>query len=371
MDNSLITYKKMVENMIEEMIRFSDALNYHVIKAPREAMENAVRIGFPSDIAERYMNNYFSRNESDVNDIIRYINSECIPYLSDVALYIGNAMNRDGSVNSEKLSGTTILSSSHIIERDEALAINNKEIEDRLGIKRSVPMTIEEADKQNANPNFVEEYIEDENGDFVDPITGVRYKKNSNYNPWTKDIYEPFSVNCATCATAYVLRLRGFDITAKGNVIGSGSLNDKISNADEYLDVWKNQDGTNVVPYYTDDWMKKNNINKMSIDDYRNYFEETCRAQGVYVVMISWKDDSNGHATILQRDANGILYYVEPQRYEKSKGEDGRRSLDDLLMTRNGKLKLSVNPKHGFGVLRVDDKLFNTKYTDLFDINKL
>ena len=106
----------------------------------------------------------------------------------------------------------------------------------------------------------------------------------------------------------------------------------------------------------------------MTTNDYRNYFDETCKGKGVYVVMVRYSDDSSGHATILQRDSDGVLYYIEPQRYEMSKGADGKRSLDDLLMRHDGSQKLSAKPSHGYGVLRVDDKLFNTDYADLFEI---
>ena len=188
------------------------------------------------------------------------------------------------------------------------------------------------------------------------------------YNPNDKKYYEQFKINCATCATAYALRLRGFDVKAKGNEKGSGSLNEKIANANEYLNVWKNLDGTKAEAIHTDDWMKKNGIKEMTTNDYRNYFDETCKEKGVYVVMVRYSDDSSGHATILQRDSDDVLYYIEPQRYEMSKGADGKRSLDDLLMRHDGSQKLSSKPSHGYGVLRVDDKLFNTDYADLFEI---
>lgn len=369
MDNSLATYKKKIEEMIEEIEKFSDALNHHVIIEPREALEDAVRAGFPSDIASNYLHHYYSRNESDAQDIMRYIKSDCIPYLSDVAFYVESAMNRGGAVSTNKSTGGASTSQQGK-SGSSAILKNYRDIENSLGIKRGIPMSIEEADKQNANPNLVDEYIEDAQGGFVDPITGVRYRKNPAYDSNEKSKYEPFTVNCATCATAYALRLRGFDVKAKGNVGGSGSLNEKISSADAYLDVWRNQDGSKVKLSHTDDWMKTNNIQEMTIDDYKAYFEDVCKEQGVYVVMVRWKDSSSGHATILQRDTDGILYYIEPQRYERSKGENGKRSLDDLLMTSTGKQKLSLSPTHGYGVLRVDNKIFNTEYSSLFETNK-
>lgn len=370
MDNSLTTYKRKVEEMIEELKRFTDLLNHHVIIQPKETIEDAVRNGFPEDIAMHYLHKYYSQNESDAQDIIRYINDEAEPYLNDVAFYIGSAMGRGKPLDTKDTSKRNP-STRHMQKESDVIEKNNREIEESLGIKKGVPMSISEADKQNANPYLIDEYIEDVQGGYVDTVTGVRYKKNPAYNPNDKQKYEPFSVNCATCATAYALRLRGFDVRAKGNVEGSGSLNEKISNAKEYLRVWLNQDGSDVSLSHTDEWMKKNLVEEMSIEDYRNYFEEECKEQGVYVVMVRWGESSTGHATILQRDRDGILYYIEPQRYESSRGEDGRRDLNDLLMTHSGKLKLSPHPYHGYGVLRVDNKLFNTAYSQLFETNKL
>ena len=77
---------------------------------------------------------------------------------------------------------------------------------------------------------------------------------------------------------------------------------------------------------------------------------------------------SNGaHATILQRDADGQLYYIEPQVYDSSKGTDGRRSIDDLVYNSNGELKLTPIPPSDKGAMRIDDKLFNIEYVDLFN----
>ncbi len=84
----------MVESMIVELERFSSSLNHHVIIEPRNTIDDAVRAGFPVDIAHHYLQYYYSKNESDAQDIIRYIDSKCIPYLRDVAFYIESAMNR-------------------------------------------------------------------------------------------------------------------------------------------------------------------------------------------------------------------------------------------------------------------------------------
>lgn len=244
-----------------------------------------------------------------------------------------------------------------------AIDINNKELEIAFGIKKRSEMSVAEADKQNANPNYAEKFIKDPQGNYVDKLKNVRYRKNVHY----KDSDVQYSINCATCATAYALRLRGFNVKAKGNVKGSGSLNEKISKAANYKDLWRNADGSEVTIDSTYNWMRKNGIDEMGVDDYRNYFNNVCKDKGVYVVMIKW-EGSSGHAAILQRDNDGKLYYIEPQKFDETKTTDGRRPLDDLLVDDKGKSRLSSNPTPSYGVLRVDDKLFNPQYVNLFEI---
>lgn len=232
------------------------------------------------------------------------------------------------------------------LENWRALSKNNRDLENALGIKQGKPMTIEDADMQKANPHYGE-------GD-------------------------EYSNNCATAVNAYALRLRGFDVTAKGNK-GSSSIRNYVdfledrtswvSSHDNVFKVWKNADGSNATPKYTADWMKDNGIDSMTGEDYKKYFEETCKEEGVYILGLKWKGGT-GHATILQRDKDG-LHLVEPQAYDSSLTTDGRRDIDDLLFhVRNGESGLSKYPGASDGIMRVDDKIFNPKYVDLFEVNK-
>ena len=232
-------------------------------------------------------------------------------------------------------------------------ANNCLKLEKALGITKGNKMTIAEADKQKANPKHSYKYIVDPNGTEI--IDGVKCRKNPDYD-------EQYSINCATCSAAYALRLRGFDVKAKGNI--PNTLNNWLSQSHSF-DIWNNPDGTKATPSTTQDWMKKNKITKMTADGYRKYFNETCKEKGVYIITVGWKEDG-GHATILQRDSDGKLYYIEPQVYN-GKSTDGRRSINDLLLDSEGNLKLTTNPSDKKGIMRVDDKMLNPKYASLFD----
>ena len=108
---------------------------------------------------------------------------------------------------------------------------------------------------------------------------------------------------------------------------------------------------------------------------YAEYFEESCKEVGIYILTIGWKG-GGGHAdvplgiyskfshseesaTILQRFKNGTLKYIEPQFYSASTGV--KRSIEELS------IKGSTNPLVTRGILRVDNKLFNTKFASIFD----
>lgn len=91
----------------------------------------------------------------------------------------------------------------------KAIAEHNLDIEKVLGTTKGKPMSVDDADKQHANPN---------------------YGKSRAYG-----------INCQTCTPAYVLRLLGFDLKAKPNT--SGSKLDYLSRGFNAWEVWKTQTG--------------------------------------------------------------------------------------------------------------------------------
>lgn len=208
-------------------------------------------------------------------------------------------------------------------EEKRAIAEHNVKLEEALGITKGKPMTVEQADRQSANP---------------------KYEKGRE-----------FRINCQTCAPAYVLRLKGFDVTAKGKTVGS--LSDYLSRQRSF-EAWTNIDGSPAVPVLTYDWMIGKGYKRMTPKRYVEYFNESCREEGVYILTIGWKG-GGGHATILQRFADGSLKYVEPQHYKEQVG--ATRSIEELCNS------AAQNPIPTRGILRVDNKLFNTKFASIFD----
>ena len=202
----------------------------------------------------------------------------------------------------------------------QAIAKQNIDLEQKLGVTKGKRMTIDEADKQSANPNFGK------------PL---------------------FDVNCQTCAPAYMLRIRGFDITAKAKLPGSKS--DYLSKGRSW-EVWKNIDGTPAKHTSVNDWMASKGYKQMNPKRYREFYEENCAEIGVYQTSIKWRG-RGGHTTILQRLEDGSLLYIEPQVDNSS-----NRSIDYLC--NNGKTSGLTENR---GVMRIDNKLFNTDFIDIFN----
>lgn len=227
-----------------------------------------------------------------------------------------------------------------------------KKLEADLGIKRGMPMSVDDADKQAANPNFEREYILDVNGRFTDGVR--RYSKNPQYDT-TK--HKPYAINCQTCASAYMLRLQGFDVTAKPCT--SGSTLDYLSKGKSF-DVWLNADGTPAKHNSFNDWMSAKGYKQMSKNRYLEFFDEQCKEVGVYELVIGWKR-GGGHATILQRFADGTLRYIEPQA-DNSIGSGYEWDNLEHLADRGARSHIHDCR----GIMRIDDKLFNLLFTGIF-----
>jgi len=208
-------------------------------------------------------------------------------------------------------------------DEKKTVAAHCLEIETALGITKGKPMSVDDADKQHANPNYGKE--------------------------------RGYGINCQTCSPAYVLRLLGFNVTAKSNT--PGTKLEYLSKGNQLWEQWLNLDGTPAKHTSMNDWLAAHNFQRMTPKRYIKFFEETCKETGVYMLSIGWKR-GGGHATILQRFADGSLRYIEPQ-VDNSAGSG--RDLDYL--SKNGAATM-----HGCrGIMRVDNKLFNVAFAEIFD----
>ncbi len=215
-----------------------------------------------------------------------------------------------------------------------AIDKNNITLENLLGIARGAQMSIERADKQSANPNRI----------------------NTTDKDYTRDNWQ-YHVNCATCVPAFALRLRGFDVSAKGNVKNSGSRNEYVSMGSNWCSVWKNADGSIASMKSAQDFMISRGYQRMSPKHYREYIDAVCTEDGLYEMTVAWKD-GGGHATVIQRE-NGKLFRIEPQVYDKQRGI----RFDIETICQNAK----AVPPRNVGIVRIDNKVFNEEFIELFN----
>lgn len=235
----------------------------------------------------------------------------------------------------------------------DAIAANNYELEKAMGIVIGKRMSVDEADKQSANPAYVPRLIIDPAGMYRDQH--YRYSINPAYNE-KRDM--PNAINCQTCAPAYALRLMGFKVTAKPNT--KGSKLEYLSRGMNAWEVWRNPDGTPARHTSLNSWLDSKGYKKPTPKRYLEFFEEVCKDEGVYELSIAWKR-GGGHATILQRFADGTLRYIEPQADNSAGSGFEWKDVEYLAnagATKNHECR---------GIMRVDNKLFNIAHIDIFD----
>ena len=105
------------------------------------------------------------------------------------------------------------------------------------------------------------------------------------------------------------------------------------------------------------DWIAANKIKTMSPELYLRFLYKATLPQGIYEIAFKFKNKAGGghHVAILHKCQNGNLYYLDPQYYNGM----------DILIPVEEIVDLIDIKKFG-GILRIDDKLINTKYLDIF-----
>lgn len=215
---------------------------------------------------------------------------------------------------------------------------NCRELEKKLGIFKGRPMSWKRADQQNANPGYVD---------------GV---KNG------------YQINCATCCPTYMMRLMGFNVTADNY---SNALVEYLSKGLQCWEKWLNADGTQATWVQLNQWKNARGYKEMTTLRYKEFIEDVCKEEGVYEMSIGWAR-GGGHSTIIQRFADGSLKRVDAQVYcQRYYGVDEKTSLANLCKYGEAHLKGREGMIHKCrGIMRIDDKLFNTAFAKIFQVAK-
>lgn len=217
---------------------------------------------------------------------------------------------------------------------------NCRELEKKLGILKGRPMNWERADQQNANPNY---------------LGGV---KNG------------YQDNCATCSPTYMLRLWGFNVTARNSM---NPAVDYLSHGVHTWEKWLNKDGSKATWVKLSEWKDAKKYKEMTALRYKEFINETCREEGVYEMCIGWSNTKgDGHSTIIQRFKDGSLKRVDAQvYYKKYFNMDEKKAL--LSLCQRGQSHAAGIRGYiweGRGIMRIDNKLFNLKHSAIFEVVK-
>lgn len=217
---------------------------------------------------------------------------------------------------------------------------NCRELEKKLGILKGRPMNWERADQQNANPNY---------------LGGV---KNG------------YQDNCATCSPTYMLRLWGFNVTARNSM---NPAVDYLSHGVHTWEKWLNKDGSKATWVKLSEWKDAKKYKEMTAQRYKEFIDETCREEGVYEMCIGWSNTKgDGHSTIIQRFKDGSLKRIDAQvYYKKYFNMDGKKAL--LSLCQGGQSHAAGIRGYiweGRGIMRIDNKLFNLKHSAIFEVVK-
>lgn len=265
-----------------------------------------------------------------------------------------------------------------------AIAENNIQIEKTLGVKNTGYMSDDDADNTKSNKNY--------------------------------GLNDQFGVNCATTTTTYMIRQRGFDVTAKAR--NANPHTDSIAYSTNLYYAWRNLDGSSVSPtMLLDEFNAKikahgltsvlstlestraellyinhelSNNPYLSNNDiivlrtraaqlipsynksreqltpiYKEILMDACQEEGYYTFRIAWEPVFIGgaHYTVIKsekdRDGNIILSNIEPQTGSPYS------DIDTLIRD------LDFPPYVSDSIMRTDNKIFNVEYNDLFDTDNL
>lgn len=201
---------------------------------------------------------------------------------------------------------------------------NNRELSKLLPVIQGKIMNFTEADSGKANPNFTLSDAKD---------LGFRH-------------------NCQTCTMAYELRRRGFDIEAVANPTVKGFKN--YRDFQQFCTVngvdWRERFLTPAGERANYTWSRS--VVKDTVKEKLSFIEAQTAQQGRYEIYCAWKGKDNGaHVFIIERQKNGELLWFDPQSARRG------GSFDDYL----SKMK-----KNLIGILRIDDKIINPKFSSRF-----
>lgn len=188
------------------------------------------------------------------------------------------------------------------------------------GIDAGVPMSREQADNKNPNPNFM--------------------------------IKNGCSTNCQTCVVAYEARLRGYNVQALGNY-----KNSTIEDLSRRTNIAWIDPQTGKHPDYIIDANVKN------YKSCYTWLDKEIKQDSRYTLQFGWKGRRHsGHIISIDKDSNGNLRLYDPQNAKTITDKQELLKYFQRFkyqMSTYG-IKIQTPPK----LLRIDNMDFNTDVVD-------
>ena len=163
---------------------------------------------------------------------------------------------------------------------DNSRADNEDEIEKSFGMHKTAAMNHDDANELKGNPNYT---------------LGGGYR-----------------INCQSCAVAYEMRRRGYDVEANQNTKRKGNIPYELSYATEKA--WLDDNGN--IPKkqraggrYVDGYKIKNKTFKVMMSE----FEDMTSTPGRYHINFGWKNRRSGHIITMERFKDGTMRIYDPQ----------------------------------------------------------
>lgn len=199
--------------------------------------------------------------------------------------------------------------------------------------------------------------------------------RKSNWERWeryknSEDVTD-FSVNCGTTSDTFLLRMLGYQVTAKGF---TATLSNRLL-AENAFSLWT-KDSSRIKAFKNESLVKEWNQKKQDkVTLYKNFLKDACREEGYYLLSLSWDDrqvnekgevtkNNTRHDTIIKstkdNKGNVILTHIEPQNpLHRESNIDNlikRMAPLDQMTQKNFTYEKTGRPGIGDGVMRVLDK---------------
>ena len=202
-------------------------------------------------------------------------------------------------------------------QEQRAWVKNEHDIADNLGITQGKPMTHDEANEKNPNPNYV---AGEENG---------------------------YNNNCQSCVVAYEMRRRGYDVEALMRINNDQTnMPDKLSKRTQsaWIDQKTGEEPQKRRCGGAYDIDRLGRVKYKSLKQINKELDEATSEPGRYHIDWAWNNKEEGHIIVAERFENGGIRFYDPQTGKVKQWKD---------------IASRIKVNNGVGVLRVDDLLLN------------